>query len=89
MDSRDWYEHRRKGLGKKFISIIEMKISEICEHPYAHPKKKTKYHREAIVSMFPFKIIYAIHRKEIVIQAVFHTKRNPKEEFLKYTVDEN
>ncbi|MBS1935209.1 MAG: type II toxin-antitoxin system RelE/ParE family toxin, partial [Bacteroidetes bacterium] len=44
-----------------------------------------KNYREAILSIFPFIVIYRINKKKkiVFIISVFHSKRNPKRKYLK------
>jgi mRNA-degrading endonuclease RelE of RelBE toxin-antitoxin system len=79
-----WYEMQQKGLGKKFSSVIEKTIEQIENNPELFKVAKGVY-REAVVSTFPFSIIYRFNKKKktIFIIAVYHASRNPKKKFRK------
>lgn len=73
---------QQKGLGNRFINIIQAKLELIAEFPERYPKRKRNF-REAPVKIFPFIIVYTFYkRKKIIsVSSIFHTRRNPR---LKY-----
>jgi len=75
-------EDRSAGLGHRFMSLVNKRINEIAQSPELHKKKKGNC-REALVSVFPYVIIYEIFKKEkvVFISYIFHTKRNPRLKF--------
>ncbi len=79
-----WYEEQQEGLGEKFKAKIQDKFSKICQNPF-HYKNSYKKYREALTDTFPFLIVYCIDEKEseIIVVALFHTSRNPKNKFQK------
>jgi plasmid stabilization system protein ParE len=79
-ESFHWYEERQPGLGERFISYVDKRISEIAKHPERYSKKKGNF-RETLVDVFPFVIIYELIGERIFITHIFHAKRNPS---LKY-----
>lgn len=73
-----WYEERLKGLGSIFLMSVDATIESILRTPEAYTPiyKKT---RRALVRKFPFGVHDIINEKTIVVLAVFHASRNPKE----------
>lgn len=73
-----WYEKKVKGLGANFLLNIEAAIESIIRTPEAFtPIYKNT--RRALVRKFPFGIHYLIEKEKIVVLAIFHARRNPKE----------
>ena len=62
-----------EGTGKK----LDECISRIKRKPELYPQIY-KHLRRAIVKRFPFIIVYDYSEKEIIIYAVFHSRRNPQ-----------
>ncbi len=79
-----WYESNSKGLGLRFIDVIEKKFQTIQEFPERFPKRKGNF-REAPVKIFPFIIVYTFYKPEgiITINTIFHSSRNPRKKYKK------
>ena len=74
----NWYEEKVKGLGANFLLNVEAAIESILRTPEAFtPIYKNT--RRALVRKFPFGVHYLIDKDKIIVLAVFHVKRNPKE----------
>jgi plasmid stabilization system protein ParE len=73
----DWYEEQKQGLGEAFLSELDTCYRKLASHPDHYGKIK-KNIRQVAVKRVPFVVIYEILKKEVVVFAVFHTKRNPK-----------
>ena len=43
--------------------------------------KAGKGFRQAVLKQFPYVVVYEIKRTRVVVYAVFHTSRNPKQKF--------
>lgn len=84
IESYNWYQEKKDGLGLLFYDIIEKKIIELAEHPERYPLVKKRF-RQTTIKKFPFVIIYEFIVKEnyILISSVFNTHRNPKLKFRK------
>ena len=73
-----WYEEKVKGLGANFLLNVEAAIESILRTPEAFtPIYKNT--RRALVRKFPFGIHYLFEKETIVVLAIFHARRNPKE----------
>ena len=79
-----WYEDKRQGLGYDFLLQIEAGLKHIERVPEAHAisYKETRKH---FIKRFPYKIIYIINQKSVIVLAILHGKRS--EEFLKRRIE--
>ena len=79
-----WYEDQQDGLGKIFSEKFYSKLVKVCKNPLHYRSFYKKYH-EALVDTFPFLIVYFIDEEKltIIVVAIFHTSRNPKNKFRK------
>jgi plasmid stabilization system protein ParE len=77
-DSFMWYEVQSNGLGFEFFRCIDAALSLINRSPllYAEIYKNI---RRALIRKFPFEILYVIDNDRIIVLAVFHAKRDPKQ----------
>ena len=65
-------------MGSSFLLNVEATIETILRLPEGHtPIYKNT--RRALVRKFPFGIHYIIEKENIIVLAVFHAKRNPRE----------
>ncbi len=78
LEAVNWYEEKLKGLGSNFLMSVDATIESILRTPEAYTPtyKKT---RRALVRKFPFGVHYIIEKENIVVLAIFHASRNPKE----------
>ncbi len=76
-DARQWYALKKEGLDAEFMLCIDEALSIIVQNPFLFPLSLKKT-RKTLVRKFPYIIYYAVGAEEIVIVAVFHTKRDPK-----------
>ena len=75
-----WYENKRQGLGYDFLLQVEAGLKHIEKAPETHPigYKGTRKH---LIKRFPYKIVYILEQKTVVVLAILHGKRS--EELLK------
>ncbi len=73
-----WYEQQKQGLGERFINELEDKYHKISNNPTAYGKRNDSY-RHIVLRKFPYVIVFRIIEKTVVVYAVFHTSRNPKD----------
>ncbi len=81
-DVYDWYEAQKPGLGEEFLDELDGIYLKLETHPEYFGKVKKSF-RQAALKRFPFVIVYEIIKTEVVVFAVFHTSRNPKNKFIK------
>jgi plasmid stabilization system protein ParE len=77
-ESIAWYENERAGLGFEFAVEIEESLSAIVNNPKQFRQVRGNI-RRAVMLRFPFTIHFLIESDRIVVLAVFHVKRNPKQ----------
>jgi plasmid stabilization system protein ParE len=73
------YQHYRKkehGLGSRFLIEFESAVARIVQHP-AIWKRTGKHHRRCRLEHFPYAVLYAVRRGEIIISGVFAMQENP------------
>jgi plasmid stabilization system protein ParE len=76
-EAAEWYEERKSGLGADLVTSVRMKIEEILVAPERWPSVRGV--RRALLSRFPYAIVYRDLRGEVVeIIAVAHLRRRPK-----------
>ena len=73
-----WYSLQREDLDVALVKRIDETLERIRHNPSASPIVYRQL-RRAIVRQFPFVIFYEATADEIVIYAVFHSRRNPKQ----------
>lgn len=73
----EFYERRRKGLGKQFLHYFKGYLKILKINPELFSIKKPPFYRELPLKKFPFVIVYEIFQNEVIIYSVFHTSRNP------------
>jgi len=71
----DWYE-QQTGLGADFVARVRDVINRVAANPKLHA---TVYQdvRKAVVTKFPYVVIYREEAGELLVVAVFHTSRDP------------
>ena len=72
-----WYESQRTGLGEEFLAEVNRELKRIGEMPelYAVLKRDT---RRAMLSRFPYSLLYRLVGDEVIVVACFHGKRDPR-----------
>jgi plasmid stabilization system protein ParE len=73
----DYYEQRQTGLGERFADAVQSIMRRISRNPLAHAIVY-KDVRKAVVQRFPYVIYYRVETTQVIVIAVFHSKRNPK-----------
>lgn len=82
VEAYSWYEERSEGLGERFFTELDNVIALLKINPWMFPAVYKDFH-QAPLQVFPYVIVYMIQKEDVLIQAVFHAKRNPKESFLR------
>ncbi|MBX2904959.1 MAG: type II toxin-antitoxin system RelE/ParE family toxin [Taibaiella sp.] len=80
----EWYTSKQNGLGGDFLDAVDQKLSQIALRPEAYSKKNSNF-REAVLSRFPYVVIFHFHKlkKEVMVVAIHHTSRRPRKRFPK------
>lgn len=79
-DAARWYNKQNQGLGKRFTVEVRDSVRHIKQNPSACNVRHNEV-RTAVLRAFPFMIHYTIDEvnKTVIITAVLHTSRDPKE----------
>ncbi|MDY6912835.1 MAG: type II toxin-antitoxin system RelE/ParE family toxin [Planctomycetota bacterium] len=78
IESYRWYEEQSTGLGEEFLRCVDACLLSIQRNPkqYAIVHKKV---RRALTRRFPFGVFYLVERDAVVVLAIFHLSRDPKQ----------
>lgn len=79
-EAYDWYELRQKGLGELFLNELDNHYTKAQLHPTAYSKRERNY-RCIILKKFPYVIVFKLIKTTVVVYAVFHTSRSPKNKY--------
>lgn len=73
-----WYERQREGLGADFLLCVEEALENIRRAPKTYPIVHKQIHR-LLIRRFPFGVFYLAEGQVIVVLAVFHAHRAPRQ----------
>ena len=76
-DAVDWYEQQSAGLGYEFLDELDRVVRRIKSYPDSCLELSPGL-RRALVSRFPYGIIYGRDADAVVIVAVAHLHREPR-----------
>jgi plasmid stabilization system protein ParE len=76
-DAFDWYDGQRPGLGAEFAGLVQEILDRIAHRPHLSEQVFPTV-RRAVVRRFPYSIFYQVEPHQVVVLAVFHSKRDPK-----------
>ena len=76
--SADWYNEQQSGLGDRFLLHVVNTFRLVETNPLHYEEKFSKKFRFAQVAVFPYVVVFKIKKQLVVVNAVFHTSRNPK-----------
>lgn len=76
-DAAAWYEIQRSGLGHRFLDEVNAIFLKISETPLIYPNVHRNT-RRALIRRFPFGVYYQVQDSIIVVFAVMHGSRNPR-----------
>lgn len=74
----DWYEQQQAGLGVDFLTCVVEVLDRIESLPEVYELVFEDV-RRAIVRRFPYLVLYKVESSQIVVLAVFHSKRDPQD----------
>lgn len=77
-EAYSWYEDKQRGLGERFVDIIEEAIRIISNTPESFPVKVNQFRQYPLLK-FPYVVIYEFDPKEDVIYVlhIFNTYQDP------------
>jgi plasmid stabilization system protein ParE len=73
----NWYEDQREGIGEQFLKELELYYKKLEQQPTAFGKVSKNY-RQVVLKQFPYIIVFELTKTDVVIYAVSHRSRNPK-----------
>jgi len=73
-----WYEKQQAGLGEEFLGCVETTLAQIQDSSERYAAVQGEI-RRALVRRFPYGVFYLVRRDAIVVLAVFHASRDPKQ----------
>jgi toxin ParE1/3/4 len=77
-DAANWYEHRQRGLGARFVNDVDLTVQRISAYPMIAPAwPEIASLRKALTSTFPFAVVYSFANNIVRVVAVAHTSRDP------------
>lgn len=76
-EARLWYSLQCEGLDAALMKRVDQTLSGIVVAPEAYPIVY-RHLRRAVVRQFPFAIFYEVNESEIVVFAVYHSRRDPE-----------
>lgn len=74
----DWYAARGRALGRDFVACVKEVIKRIAANPNIHATVHGDV-RKAVVSRFPYVVLYKEEAGDLLVVSVFHTSRDPAE----------
>jgi plasmid stabilization system protein ParE len=78
----NWYQDQRLGLGEEFLEELVFYYRKLELQPTSFGKLN-KVYRKAVMKQFPYVMVFEINKTEVIIYAVFHKSRNPKNKLRK------
>ena len=76
-EARLWYSLQSEGLDAALMERVDQTLSAIAAAPHSYPILYRSL-RRAVVRQFPFAIFYEPSKSEIVVFAVYHSRRDPE-----------
>jgi plasmid stabilization system protein ParE len=76
-EARLWYSLQREGLDTALMRRVDQTLASIAAHPQSYPIVYRNL-RRAVARQFPFAIFYESAQSEIVVFAVYHSRRDPE-----------
>lgn len=77
-DAAAWYENQWPGLGDAFLAEIEAAPERLANNPQQYPVVHRQT-RRALIHRFPFGIFFRTLEGEVVVIAVMHARRSPRQ----------
>lgn len=72
-----WYESKRIGLGREFLTVVDACLQAISRNPKQYQIVYKEY-RRSVVRRFPYSIFYEETSTEIIVYAIFNSRQDPE-----------
>jgi len=80
-EAASWYEARSNGLGTRFVATVREVLESLESNPNQFATLETLSPefpiRRALVSDFPYLVIFELFDQEVFVYAVSHASRRP------------
>ena len=76
LEAAEWYRERSEVAAFRFGRALDSKIEEIVEHPDRWPLFEAGT-RRAVLSSFPYSVVYRVRGEVVEIVAIMHQRRQP------------
>ena len=76
-DAYDWYEMQKDGLGELFLKELDEHYRKLEIFPTVYGQRDGRY-RHLQLRKFPYAIVFKIIKAQVLVYALFHTSRDPK-----------
>jgi plasmid stabilization system protein ParE len=76
LETRNWYEGRRPGLGAEFRTALDETIERIADNPMQFRLVRAET-RRAILNRFPYAVYFRVTGNGVVVLAV-HGRQHPR-----------
>lgn len=76
LETRDWYEGRRPGLGAEFRAALDEAVERLADNPMQFRLVRGEV-RRAILNRFPHAVYFRVDSNDIVVLAV-HGRQHPR-----------
>jgi len=76
-EARLWYALQGEGLDVVLMKRVDQALNDIVAAPHSYPVVYRNL-RRAVVRQFPFAIFYEPIGNEVIVFAVYHSRRDPK-----------
>lgn len=73
----EWYRKDNEKIATTFLGAVDHAIERVAESPFQFPVRSGKV-RHAIVSRFPYSLLYLVGESSIVITNCVHFSRHPR-----------
>jgi plasmid stabilization system protein ParE len=72
-----WYHKDNPRAARKFLVAVDQAIHRVAENPALYPIIK-KEQRRAVVTGFPYSLLYRVHARVVVFTSCVHFSRDPR-----------
>jgi hypothetical protein len=74
----EWYDDQREGLGGELLEAVDAALLRVEEAPMSFPRDRFDDRaRRALVSRFPYAVVFVVHEGEMRVVAFAHAKKLP------------
>lgn len=75
-DAYRWYERQNPAAARRFIDALDDKLAEVRAVPHTFPWHRVHPVRQALVTGFPYRLLFREEGDRVMLFAVMHQKRS-------------